>query len=58
MSFSPYVRNVRLYLLLVLLCGLFTLLVEYAGQSSSYFQAYTQQKIERSESREIAQDPM
>jgi hypothetical protein len=58
MTYSPYVRNVRLYLLIALLCGLFTLFVEYAGQSSTYFQAYAQQRTERSEARAIAQEPM
>ena len=57
MTYSPYVRNVRLYLLIALLCGLFTLFVEYAGRSTTYYQAYAQQRSERSEAA-IVQEPM
>ena len=40
-------HNIRLYLLITLLCGLFTLFIELVSQSTSHFQSYTEQRLEK-----------
>lgn len=42
-----YLKNVRLYLLIALLGGLFVLFLELASESKSHFQTYSQQRLER-----------
>lgn len=52
-----YLRNVRLYLLLALLGGLFILFLELASESKSHFQTYSRQRLERSRQFEMQEPP-
>ncbi len=52
-----YLRNVRLYLLIALLGGLFILFLELAAESKSHYQTYSRQRLERDRQFEMQQPP-